>query len=135
MSVNHFGPGVIGEEEATKNALVEATEADRFGPGVLNNAPSKPVELPPESEAADDAAGKLGREPAPPAFTALSIPKLEEELKTNPARFDELYRGEFLRPEGPRKGALGIFLSVEQTTTNRPEVIEALVSMLKAAPK
>jgi hypothetical protein len=135
MSVNHFGPGVIGAEAAAANRKIEESEADRFGPGVLNNAPARPkVQTPaPDSEEADDLAS---RDPAPAVveFTALSIPALEKELATNPARFDELYRGEFMRPGGARKGALGVFLSVEQATTNRPEVIEALVGML-AAPK
>lgn len=139
--VNHFGPGVIGQEAYEENKRTEETGADVFGPGVLQSgaigdalaaaAAAKAVPAPVSTEDAELLADAK-KDPPPPAFTALSIPDLEKFLAANPAEFDRLYRGEFGRPEGARKGALGAFLSHEQTHANRPEVIEALVGMLKA---
>lgn len=150
--VNHFGPAVIGQAAYEENKQLEESGALIFGPAVLG--------YPPEAVAAAEA--KLGpaaqtpapapatkldysedadmladapKEPKPPAYTALSIPELEKALAANPADFDRLYRGEFARPDGARKGALGVFLSHEQTHLNRPEVTEALFGMLKAKPK
>lgn len=129
MGVNHFGPSVIGQEAYEENRKIEERGAHIFGPGVLDAAP-------PSAPAAGSEEAELltndGKDQAPPAHNAMSIPQLEEALEANPADFDRFYRGEFARPEGGRKGAFGVLLSFEQAHANRPEVVEALTSLLKA---
>lgn len=128
MSVNHFGPGVIGAEQHALNQKIEESGANIFGPGILLHNPTAAVVEAPPSE---DEEGEKAPAP-PPAHNALSIPQLEAELKANPAEFDRLYSGEFARPDGGRKGAFGALLSHEQTHQSRAEVIDALTSLLKA---
>jgi hypothetical protein len=126
MSVNHFGPGVVGQELYEEQKRLEESGANIFGPGILLHNPT--AAAPASSEDED-----LERAPAaPPSHNALSIPQLEAELKANPAEFDRLYRGEFARPDGGRKGAFGALLSHEQSHQNRAEVIDALLDLLKA---
>ena len=42
-------------------------------------------------------------------------------LEGNPAFYDQLYDAEFLRPSGPRKSALRVFLKHEMEHLNRDE--------------
>lgn len=133
--VNHFGPAVIGQEAYEEQKLQAESLSNTFGPAVLGYPePAAPVQTPAapiDSEEAELLADRA-KEPAAPAFNALSIPELEKELAKNPAEFDRLYRGEFARPEGPRKGALGVFLSAEQAkAAPREEVVAALFAMLR----
>lgn len=135
MSENRFGPGVIGDEAFQREQVIEESLVEKFGPGVLNNPPAQPV------QASAEEVELLQRDvvsdvPPPvdaPPYTSLSIAELEKELRANPAEFDRLMKGEYARPDGGRKGAWGVFLSVEQEKGEaaRKEVLEALFGLLK----
>lgn len=156
--VNHFGPAVIGQEAYEQEKALAESGTLTFGPAVLGYTPEEtaaalakmPAALraellgktvvdgpaPAQASAVPSEEQELlandAKEAPAPTHNAMSIPLLETHLAKNPADFDRLFRGEFARPEGARKGALGVLLSHEQTHANRPEVLEALFGLLAA---
>lgn len=141
MNIGHFGPGIIGEEQAALEAKIADRAEDKFGPGILDpdaTTPAykrAPLAVPPEMITALAQAVENGTvapsvdEPGEqgPGFLTMSIADLATALEANPDDFDRLMQLEFKRPEGPRKGACRALLKAEQAhETPRAEVLVVL---------
>lgn len=104
-----FGPRVVGKEQFA----VEAQQRRRatFGTRVKDEAPVEPVPSPqPEPESPVATAAPVG----------FSVAEIKSFLAENPAKFDDLFGAELVRPEGARPGALREFLSAELRRTGGP---------------
>ncbi len=111
-----FGPRKFGHRKATQRAeqLAEVTAAAEVEKGVAQEPKvSKPFRDQPEG--------------------ALSIKQVGVKLEENPSLYEEFYQMELVRAEGPRKGAMRIFLAVEMTKDGGPdeERLKAIEAVLK----
>ena len=115
-----FGPRKVGAAAFKAAALREET-GKKFGPRKFGAR--KAAAMNAALVAADaEATGKMTADTAPPAapVTATSIKQVDVALKENPATYEELYALELERAEGPRKGALRIFLAAEMNLEGGP---------------
>jgi len=123
-----FGPKKLGAAKFNL-AKVQEKQTSKFGPRKFGarKAALRADELAAAKEAvlAEHAAKQAARAaPAPepeapaPAVAAtpgsLSISQIAEHLEENPALYEEFFQAELGRAEQPRKGALRIFLALEQ---------------------
>lgn len=93
IQTRHFGPRKFGKKKA---ALMQA---------VVDEA-AEVVEL--------EATKKEGKPVEPELATGTtSIKQVDEALQENPIVYEELYKLEFDRAEGVRKGAMRLFLAAE----------------------
>ncbi len=131
-----FGPRKVGQANFEASKLRE-TAVRKFGPRKFGVR--KAAQMKAELDAADaKAAGIEPVDEAPPVtvdttVTATSIKQVDEALKENPALYEELYALEVARPDGPRKGALRIFLAAEMNLEGGPrdERLEQIQDLLK----
>ena len=131
--MSHFGHRVIGHEKAAEEAEVEATRADHFGPRVIGDVLAKRRLLQRQDDGAKDSrsdpATKKAKKEASQKKAAevveapvtTSLEELEAALEGNAAFYEGLYTQELLRPSGPRKGALRLFLKFEIAHENRED--------------
>lgn len=95
-----FGPRKFGARKAALRAdELAAAKAAVTAERVAKQAPAAPVSTPPAPEASTG---------------SLSISQIGEHLEENPALYEEFYLAELGRAEQPRKGAMRIFLALEQ---------------------
>lgn len=133
MTIGHFGPGIIGEEqyEAEKEHILE--NRDLFGPGVLD---SHPCEDAPPSNGEPEPEAPPVVDPELEPYLA-SVKKIKEILAANPLEVDGFMHAEFQRADGLRKTALQAMLDAEQErpgpdggTKPRSEVVTTLEGAL-----
>jgi hypothetical protein len=121
-----FGPRKVGLAKF-KLAQVQEKQTSKFGPRKFGarKAAVRADELAAAKQAvaAERAATQAAKAPpvadpvapAPEQSTgSLSINQIGEHLEENPALYEEFYLAELGRAEQPRKGALRIFLALEQ---------------------
>jgi hypothetical protein len=130
----HFGPRKVGQRQFELNKLKEQ-KTKKFGPRKFGARKAA------EMQAAIDAAEADVRgedvEQAPTAVTdemvTTSIKQIRESLANNPDSLDELWRLEQLRPNGPRTGAVKLFLAAEISRDDGPrsDVQDELEALLK----
>lgn len=102
QQTSKFGPRKFGARKAAVRAdelaaAKQAVASERAAKQAAKAPPAEPVPPPPEQSTG-----------------SLSINQIGEHLEENPALYEEFYRAELGRAEQPRKGALRIFLAVEQ---------------------
>lgn len=138
-----YGAKVVGAEEAARQARVrEITSSQTYGALVLGAeqmAELKTLEQPaPRTDAPSttppqpgtDAGGSL-IEPPPeekptPSYT---LAQLSAILAEQPHMLDPLIDAEIARPEGPRKGAVEMFLSSAREQGRAVDFIEAITAL------
>lgn len=138
-----FGPRKMGEA-AFKAAKLREKHTKKFGP--KKYGARKAAEMKAELAAAEALAAGESEElydaltgPVAPVettdavLTATSIKQIEDALQENPALYEELYALELERPDGPRKGALRIFLAAEMNLESGPrdERLSEIEDLLK----
>jgi len=130
-----FGPRKVGQANFEASKLREKA-VKKFGPRKFGHR--KAAQMKAELDAAEAKAAGLENvdlEPAtaPVVVAATSIKQLDQALKDNPALYEELYKLEVARPDGPRKGALRIFLAAEMNLDGGPrdERLEQIQDLLK----
>ena len=130
----HFGPRVIGHQRAKEEAEVKVVGADHFGPRVIGDVLAKRRLEARQDDAAKDtrtspakkkAKKEAAKEEAPKAPVeapvTTNLAELEEALESNAEFYESLYANEFIRPSGPRKSALRLFLKFEMAHGDREE--------------
>lgn len=148
--MSNFGHRVIGREAAEREQVIEKARAKHFGPRVIGqifqrreeieeqerDSRSDPAAKQAKKKAAAEAAAKRradaeAQQEVVEAPITANLKELEEALGQNPAFYEMLYGSELQRAEGPRKGALRLFLAHELEHEDREErkaEIEALLT-------
>jgi hypothetical protein len=140
--MSHFGHRVIGRTKAAEEAEVAATGADHFGPRVIGDVLAKRRLLARKDEGAKDsrrdpskrakkAATQEPKAEAPETPVTTSLDELEAALDGNAEFYEGLYSQELLRPAGPRKGALRLFLKFEMGHEDREDRKAEIEAALK----
>lgn len=145
--MSHFGHKVIGHRKAAEEAEVQATGASHFGTRVIGDVLAKRrLQLRQDDGAKDSrsdpakkqAKKKKSQEPKAEAVeetgsvpVTTSLDELEEALEGNAAFYEGLYSQELLRPAGPRKGALRLFLKFEMAHEDREDRKAEIEAALK----
>lgn len=109
-----YGAAVVGKAEAALQRETKKSKRDRYGSSVTG-AESATPSAPPRPPAPSLTGGAASSQEA-----SLSVPALEKLLAEEPARLDRQIDAEFLRAEGPRKGAIRAFLQVETNRAGGP---------------
>ena len=128
-----FGPKKIGQAEFNLQQA-RATKEQHFGPKKFG--PKKVAEM---DAAVAEAKKKVSDEKKPkPVDTSgttgsTSIKQIDQALQDNPAVYEEMYSLELQRAEGPRKGALRLFMAAEVAREGGPR--EDRLAELDAALK
>jgi len=134
--MGHFGSRVIGHTKASEQAQVAEKRADHFGSRVIGDVLAKrrleartdegaghtrkDTRKTPGAKAKKKEAAEEKAEVIEAPITS-NVEELQGALEGNPAFYDQLYDAEFLRPSGPRKSALRVFLKHEMEHLNRDE--------------
>jgi hypothetical protein len=149
--MSHFGHRVIGKNAAQREQTIQKSRANHFGSRVIGKIFERRAEIEEQEkdtfsdpqarqakkEAAAEAAAKRAEAEAEQevveAPITANLNELEEALKMNPGFYEILYGSELKRAEGPRKGALRLFLAHELETEGldreeRKAEIEALLT-------
>ena len=140
----HFGSRVIGHEKAAAEAIIKETGADHFGPRVIGDILAKRRLLERKDDGAKDtrsdpatkdAKKKASQEQPQPevveAPTTTNLEELEAALEGNDAFYEGLYTAEVLRPSGPRKTAMRLFLKFEMEHEDRDDRKAEIAGHLK----
>jgi hypothetical protein len=142
---NHFGSRVIGHEKAAEQAEAVATRSSHFGSRVIGDVLAKrrlqarqddgakdsrsdPAVKQAKKKASQDKVEKAELVEAP---VTASLDELEAALEGNAAFYEGLYTQELLRPSGPRKGALRLFLKFEMDHEDREDRKAEIEAALK----
>jgi len=134
--MGHFGERVIGHRKASEQAEVAEKRADHFGSRVIGDVlakrrleartddgaghPRKDTRKTPGAKAKKKKEVEETTEVIEAPITS-NVEELQQALEGNPAFYDQLYDAEFLRPSGPRKSALRVFLKHEMEHLNRDD--------------
>ena len=147
--MSHFGHRVIGRAKASEEAEVEKTGASHFGPRVIGEVLDKRrrqrrEEMGLERDSRSDPAVKQAKkeasqaapeEPQEPevveAPTTTNLEDLKVALEGNESFYEGLYSAELLRPSGPRKSALRLFLKFEMGHEDREDRKAEIAAALK----
>ena len=147
--MSHFGHRVIGRTQAAEEAEVEKTGASHFGPRVIGDVLAKRrlerrEEMglerdsrsdPSAKKAKKEASKKAREEPQEPevveAPPTTNLEDLKAALEGNEAFYEGLYSAELLRPSGPRKSALRMFLKFEMGHEDREDRKAEIEAALK----
>ncbi len=140
----HFGHRVIGHQRAAEEAVVTKTKANHFGPRVIGDVlakrrlearqdeGAKDTRTTPAKKAAKKKASKKKATKAPiEAPVTTNLGELEDALESNAEFYESLYANEFIRPSGPRKSALRLFLKFEMAHEDREERKAEIEAALK----
>ncbi len=128
-----FGPKKIGQAEFNLQKAT-AVKEQHFGPKKFG--PKKVAEM---DAAVAEAKQAVAEEKKPkPVDTSettgsTSIKQIDQALQDNPAVYEEMYALELQRSEGPRKGALRLFMAAEVAREEGPR--EDRIAELDAALK
>lgn len=117
-----FGPRKLGQAKFEAAKLREKTQK-KFGPRKFGAR--KAAQMKADLDAAEaKAAGMDVVDEAPVTVDVVaattSIKQVDEALAENPMLYEEMYGLELARAEGPRKGALRIFLAQEMNLEGGP---------------
>jgi len=143
--MSNFGHRVIGHTKAKEEALIKETGASHFGTRVIGDVLAKRRLQARQDDGAKDSrsdpATKMAKkkasqkaakaEPAPEVPVTTSLDELDEALEGNAAFYEGLYSQELLRPSGPRKGALRLFLKFEMAHEDREDRKAEIEAALK----
>ena len=128
---HRFGPRVLGEVLQRKADIVEEEKGESLA-AKKARASRKAQKDAAETRAADSAADEpttvVEKVEAP---VTASLSEMQEALDGNPAFYEKLYGSELERAEGPRKGALRMFLAHELDNADRTERVEEIQLLLK----
>lgn len=140
----HFGHRVIGQQKAAQEEEVTKIRADHFGPRVIGDVLTRRRLLERQDDAAKDtrtspakkeAKKKADKKKATKAPVAApvttNLAQLEEALESNAEFYESLYANEFIRPSGPRKSALRLFLKFEMAHEDREDRKSEIEAALK----
>lgn len=108
---NHFGSRVIGD------VLAKRRLQDRQDDGAKDSRSDPATKMAKKKESQEKAA-KAELVEAP---VTASLDELGAALEGNEAFYEGLYSQELLRPSGPRKGALRLFLKFEMEHEDRDD--------------
>jgi hypothetical protein len=146
---NHFGNRVIGHQKAAENAEAVATRSSHFGTRVIGDVLAKRRLQERGDDGARDsrsdpatkkAKGQKPQEEATTATTATeavelptttNLEELKDALDGNEAFYEGLYTNELIRPSGPRKAALRLFLKFEMEHEDREDRKTEIEAALK----
>ena len=135
--MSHFGPRVIGSEKHAEAEIIEKARANHFGSRVIGKIFEKvPAPAAEAKDTRSDPAKKAAKRQGPERIEApvtANLQELEAALNGNPMFYEPLFQAELGRAEGPRKGALRIFLAHELALDSGPretrmDEIEGLLS-------
>lgn len=140
-----YGAKVVGEEEAARQARVrEITSGQTYGSLVIGSehaaelkALTQPVpraEIPTETPPQPGTeAGGSAIEPPPSeaekAKPTYTLAQLSAILADQPHMLDQLIEAEIVRPEGPRKGAVEMFLISAREQGRTADFVEAIQAL------
>lgn len=140
----HFGSRVIGHQKAAEEAVVTKTKANHFGPRVIGDVlakrrlearqddGAKDTRTSPAKKKAKQEASKKKATKAPVEVpVTANLEELEDALEQNEDFYEGLYANEFIRPSGPRKSALRLFLKFEMAHEDREERKTEIEAALK----
>ena len=144
--MSNFGKRVIGKRAEQQQAALRKNPGNKFGTRVVSRRAQRL-----EQEAAAEAEVKASSpqiidvgdavkstEPVVPVVKAeapitANLDELEGALKQNPAFYETLYQSELERAEGPRKGALRLFLAHEMAGESREDRLGQIQGFLKSS--
>lgn len=134
---NKFGARVIGQAAAEEAQVIEKARAQHFGPRVIGEIFQRRTEIveeqkdsrsdPSTKQAKREAAAKQRADTKAKEQEVVEAPitanlnELADALQTNPAFYEALFEAEKQRAEGPRKGALRLFLAHELEHEDRED--------------
>ena len=140
----HFGHKVIGHQKATEEAVITKVGADHFGPRVIGDVLAKRRLLARQDDGAKDTRTSPAKKEAKKAASKKKAPResveapvttnlaeVETALESNGEFYESLYANEFIRPSGPRKSALRLFLKFEMAHEDREERKSEIAAALK----
>lgn len=146
---SRYGRAILGDEEFERQKQIQKETSGIYGPAIVERdriekgqeperepEPRKPKpsrHRPQERRAPDPqsqrsrVADVLGGE-GDKSDADLNLTDLEKLLRKNPSRLETQIKAEFLRNDGPRKGALRLFIALEREREGgaRPDLIAAL---------
>ncbi len=130
----HFGPRKIGQAQFNLKTA-QATKEQHFGPKKFG--PKKVAEMDAAVAEAKQKVVDEKKKPKPVDTSettgSTSIKQIDKALQDNPAVYEEMYALELQRAEGPRKGALRLFMAAEVAREGGPR--EDRIAELDAALK
>jgi len=136
--MSNFGTRVIGKQAEERQAALRKNPGNKFGSRVISR---RAVRL--EEEAVAVAAEKVAAPAAKKVEVEVAVVKteapitanldeLEGALKQNPAFYETLFQSELDRADGPRKGALRLFLAHEMSGESREDRLVEIQELLKS---
>ncbi len=114
-----FGPRKIGQA-AFDLQVVKGKKEEHFGPrkfGKKKAAQMKAAVVAAEQRVVEE---KAGKPLANDKVVTASIKQIDQGLQENPAVYEEMYALELERAEGPRKGAMRLFMAAEVARDGGP---------------
>lgn len=143
--MNHFGNRVIGHQKAAENAEAVATRSNHFGTRVIGDVLAKrrlqdrtddgakdsrsdPAVKQAKKKASQDKATQTETLELP---TTTNLEELGNALASNDEFYEGLYTSELIRPSGPRKAALRLFLKFEMGHLDREDRKTEIEAALK----
>lgn len=139
---SRYGKLVVGEEEAARRRQFKKEGRKHiYGPAVTGEGAQEPQELEPAPSPSDPPAPgpedqgrslELSQEPVTAQDASLSLKELAARLKESPHLLDRQIDAEFQRAEGPRAGALRLFITLEEEREGgaRADVLQILEQTL-----
>lgn len=130
VSSQQYGRLVLGEEKAAElQQLLDQGEIK--GDDLVQPPPATPEpETSGEMQPGDGVAEVPIEPPAPPTTPSYTLAQLSAILAEQPHTLEKLVEAEIARPDGPRKGAVAMFVqtAIEQgKTTDFVEALQALI--------
>jgi len=113
----HFGPRKVGEA-AFKISKLKEQKTKKFG--ARKFGARKAAEMQAAIDAAEQEVEAPVVEETDVEAATTSLKQLREALDDNPAVADELFELELARPNGPRAGAVKLFLATEMSREDGP---------------
>lgn len=149
--MGRFGHKVIGKRAAQQAEVQRRNPGRRFGSRVIGDVLQRKAEIKAEETGTRDAAAIVRKRAEAQASAAeqqekarsgevtevveapvtANLNELGGALEANPTFYEKLYASEKARAEGPRKGALRLFLAHELDGLDRTDRVEEIQTLLK----
>jgi len=143
--MSKFGKRVLGKAATERQEAMKRNPGNKFGTRVISRRAQR-LEQEKEQQAEVKASstkiidvGEAVKAPEPVTVVKAEAPitanldELEGALKQNPAFYETLFESELDRADGPRKGALRLFLAHEMAGESREDRLGAIQELLKSS--
>ena len=140
--MSNFGSRVIGKAAIADQVAQRKNPGNKFGTRVLQSRRADRLDQEAAAKAEEAKAAPVVVEKAAEpevevvkaeAPITANLDELEGALKQNPAFYETLYQAEKDRADGPRKGALRLFLQHEMAGESREDRLGEIQELLKSS--